>query len=353
MALICGRLAEWHEGRSALRILVAALVAYFTTTAIHLPGAYSAVITTLVVARPHSGGVLRASFERLTATILGAGIACVATFGRLIHIPELLLIGLALTPLALAAAHNSAYRTAMIAAMIVLSAPAAAGAPLHVAMIRMLGVSLGAAVGALVSVTILPSRREVVVAVAVARLLDQFPELMRIAINTSTADPPTRERFEFRIRQSLRELGMLIRDRPDAPAAKGVAGAMVKFIVQMHADLTFLKRELQADAPLPAAVMLALEEFVHAFEGSAARSAELAHGCSRETDPQALRKACSAAAEALRDACPRSEGGPLMLRRLLEDFGALTWSLGRALHPELSGTPAPGAQPSKDHGAHR
>jgi hypothetical protein len=122
------KLADWHEGRSAIRMLAAALGAYLATTVIHLPGPYSAVITTLVVARPHSGGVLRASFERLTATILGAGIACAATFGRMLHTPELLLIGLTLSPLALIAAHNSAYRTAMIAAMIVFSAPATAGA---------------------------------------------------------------------------------------------------------------------------------------------------------------------------------------------------------------------------------
>src|SRR5580658_5216703 len=84
------RLTDWHEGRAAARMLVAALAAYLCTTVIHLPGPYSAVITTLIVARPHSGGVLRASYERLIATILGAGIACAATFGRLVHAPELL-----------------------------------------------------------------------------------------------------------------------------------------------------------------------------------------------------------------------------------------------------------------------
>ena len=328
------QLAHWHEGRSAVRMLVAALGAYLATTVIHLPGPYSAVITTLVVARPHSGGVLRASFERLTATILGAGIACAATFGRLIHTPELLLIGLALSPLALVAAHNSAYRTAMIAAMIVLSAPAASGAPLHVALVRMLGVSLGAVIGALVSVTILPSRREVVVAGAVAKILEQLPGLLRNATNTSTADPAARERFEFRIRQSLRELGMLIRDRPDAAPTKGLAGAMVKFTVQMHADLTFLKRELQIDEPLPPAVMPALEDFVRLFGESATKVAELARGRSLEVDVQQLRQACGAAAGALREACPRSEGARLMLRRLLEDFGSLIWSIEHALHPE-------------------
>ena len=225
--MVVTKLADWHEGRSAIRMLAAALGAYLATRVIHLPTPYSAVITTLVVARPHSGGVLRASFERLTATILGAGIACAASFGRMMHTPELLLIGLTLMPLALIAAHNSAYRTAMIAAMIVLSAPATAGAPLHVAAVRMFGVSLGAVIGALVSVTILPSRREVVVAGAIAKLLEPLTGMLRNATRTSTADAATQEKSEFRIRQALRELGMLIRDRPDAAPAKGVAAAMV------------------------------------------------------------------------------------------------------------------------------
>src|SRR3984957_1219780 len=244
--VLAKQLTDWHEGRAAVRMLVAALSAYIVTTVIHLPGPYSAVITTLIVARPHSGGVLRASFERLAATLLGAAIACVATFGRLVHAPELLLIALALGPLALIAAHNSAYRTAMIAAIIVLSAPATGGAPLHVAVVRLLGVSLGAVIGALAAVTILPSRREVAVARMTAKVVVEFPGLLRNAVDPRAGDDKSRDKFEFRVRQSLRELGLLIRDRPDTLPAKGPAAAMVKFTVQMHADIAFLKRELPA-----------------------------------------------------------------------------------------------------------
>jgi uncharacterized membrane protein YccC len=339
---------DWHEGRAAVRMLVAALAAYLCTAMIHLPGPYSAVITTLIVARPHSGGVLRASFERLTATILGAGVACVATFGRLVHAPELLLIAIALAPLALIAAHNSAYRTSMIAAIIVLSAPATGGAPLYVAGVRMLGVSLGAAIGALVSVTILPSRREVVVARLTAKLLEQFADLLRNAIDPSARDAQTRDRFEYRVRQSLRELGLLIRDRPDALPAKGTAAAIVKFTVQMHADIAFLKRELQAsgpqtwstrtagpqanspptsDTPMPAPL---LEEFAQAFAATVTQVAAMARGRSGPPDITTLREKCGQAAQALRRDYPHSEGARLMLRRLVEDLAALIRSIDRA-----------------------
>ena len=331
------RLMDWHEGRAAVRMLIAALAAYISTTMLHVPGPYSAVITTLIVARPHSGGVLRASLERLTATLVGATIACAATFGRIIHVPELLLITLALAPLALIVAHNSAFRTSMVAAIIVLSAPAASGAPLYVAGVRMLGISLGAIIGALVSVTIFPSRREVVVARATAKLLDDFPRLLRNSFDSRAgSDTRSRDRFEFRFRQALRELGMLIRDRADAPPVKGPAAAVVKFTVQMHADIVFLKREFQAMEPpegqsFPAGALEALGGFVGAFEGAAAVVATLARGRpGGQPDTQSLRETCGRAARALRDECPDSEGARLMLRRLMEDLIGLARSLERS-----------------------
>ena len=329
-----GRWADWHEGRAAVRMLVAAVVAYISTTLLHIPGPYSAVITTLIVARPHSGGVLRASVERLIATLAGATIACVATFGRIVHMPELVLITLALAPLALIVAHNSAFRTSMVAAVIVLSAPATGGTPLYVAGARMLGVSLGAIIGALVSVTILPSRREIVVARATANLLDDFPKLLRNALD-SGGDAHARDRLEFRIRQALRELGMLIRDRADTPPFKGPAAAVVKFTVQMHADMVFLKRELQSIAPpggqsFPLVALGALESFAQAFDAVVANVAKLARARPGEPDLQSLRESCGHAAQALRNDCPNSEGARLMLRRLVEDLGGLVKSLQRS-----------------------
>ena len=353
-AVLPKQLTDWHEGRAAVRMLVAALGAYICTTLIHLPGPYSAVITTLIVARPHSGGVLRASFERLAATILGAAIACAATLGRLVHAPELLLIAIALGPLALIAAHNSAYRTAMIAAIIVLSAPATGGAPLHVAVVRLLGVSLGALIGALVSVTILPSRREVVVASMTAKVVETFPDLLRNAVDPRAGDDKSRDKFEFRVRQSLRELGMLLRDRPVALPAKGPAAAMVKFTVQMHADIAFLKRELQVQRPavsapasdaLPAAnsqsgqaitgdtsthALPELENFMRAFADTTTQVAAMARGRSGPPDITALRETCRQAAQSLHNDYPHSEGARLMLRRLVEDLAALIRSIEHA-----------------------
>ncbi len=342
-------LVDWHEGRSALRMLVAAVAAYASSTMIHLPGAYSAVITTLIVARPHSSGVLRASFERFLATIVGAAIACLATFGRLVHIPELLLILLALSPLALITAHNSAYRTAMIAAMIVLSAPAGGGTPLQAAGIRLLGVSLGAVIGSLVSVTLFASRREIVVARAAANLLRDFVTLLGYAIEPSaesgggaTENLRARYQLEARVRQALRELGLLVRDRPDALPTAGPAGAMVKYTLQMHADIVFLKRELQRDNPPSEPVVNSLREFARVFADLAPKVTSMARGHAQPIDIQPLRNSCGETTRVLRDSHVGSEGARLLLRRLIEDFAALIGSMDRAVRPAhgLDGTAA-------------
>jgi hypothetical protein len=337
------RLADWHEGRGAARMLIAALGAYVLTSMIHLPAPYTSVITTVVVARPHSDGVLRASLERVLATILGAGLACVASFGRLVHIPEPLLLVATLAPLALVVAHNSAYRTALIAAMIVLSAPVVVGSPLHVAGIRMLGVGLGSLVGALVSVTVVPSHRDVVVRKAVAKLLKDLPVLLANAVGSAaeqgagSRSPPSNDyKLEFRVRLALREIWALVRDRPDGPPVKGKAAALYGAIAHTHADIAFLKRELQAHSPSQEA-MSSLANVVRAFEQAADRvvgntSAPSSNGASCE-----FVQICEQAAERLGTTNPSTDGAALMLRRLAQDFSSVARLMGASgMHADAS-----------------
>jgi hypothetical protein len=162
---------------------------------------------------------------------------------------------------------------------------------------------------------------------------------LRNAIDPAAGDAISRDRVEYRVRQSLRELALLIRDRPDALPAKGTAAAMVKFTVQMHADIAFLKRELQAhgpqtsDAPAsdaPTPVMPPLEDFAQAFADTTTQIAAMARGRSGTPDITTLREKCGQAAQALRQDYPHSEGARLMLRRLVEDLAALIRSIDRA-----------------------
>jgi hypothetical protein len=106
---------------------------------------------------------------------------------------------------------------------------------------------------------------------------------------------------------------------------------MVKFTVRMHADLTFLKRELETDEPLPPAATAALERFIECFDRSAMGVAARARGKVAEVDREELRKAFGEVVQALRDGYPHSEGARLMLQRLLEDLSSLNRSIERAL----------------------
>jgi uncharacterized membrane protein YccC len=191
----------------------------------------------------------------------------------------------------------------------------------------MLGVSLGAVIGALVSVTILPSSREVLVARLTAKIIEEFAGLLRNAVDPAAGDPNSRDRLEYRVRQSLRELVLLIRDRPDALPAKGPAAAMVKFTVQMHADITFLKRELQTSGP---SASPSLDDFAQAFDATVTQVAAMARGRSGPPDIAMLREKCAQATQSLSQNLPHSEGARLMLRRLVEDLAALIRSIERA-----------------------
>jgi hypothetical protein len=120
----------------------------------------------------------------------------------------------------------------------------------------------------------------------------------------------------------------------------------VKYTVQMHADIAFLKRELQAGEtrpdegrPTPEApvtntsatlVQPAMEHFAHVFAETVTQVAAMARGRAAPPDIRELRGSCGQAAQALREQWPNSEGARLMLRRLVEDLGALIRSIERA-----------------------
>lgn len=323
------RIADWHEGRAAARMLVAALGGYMLSTLIRLPAPYTAVITTLIVARPHTEGVLQASLERVFATLVGAAIACAVSFGRLAHAPEPLLLAIALIPITLVVAHNSAYRSAMIAAIIVLSAPAVQGSPLYVAGMRMLGVGIGAAIGTLVSVAIVPSRREVLVLRAAASLLEQFIPLLRNAIDAGSLDDGARYKLEYRIRQSLRELALLIKHRPDGPPARVPAAAVVQSITHLQADIVFLKREVRAQFP-PSSPGAALTGMLEALEPAFGGVAALARQQAPAPDLGELRKAWENAERLLRGELPQAEGVRLMVTRIVDDLTALVRAIQKS-----------------------
>ncbi|WP_281982624.1 FUSC family protein [Thalassorhabdomicrobium marinisediminis] len=147
--------------KHALRMVVSGAGAYLLVFLLGLQVDFSAVITAIFVTQSNVGGSYRVAVEQFFAAIAGA--VCGAGAAALI-LPQdpmwmSLALVVALTPLALLGALSPGFRVAPISAVIILlNGPILELDTLTLALDRVLGVSLGCAMGVLVSLTVLPSR---------------------------------------------------------------------------------------------------------------------------------------------------------------------------------------------------
>jgi uncharacterized membrane protein YccC len=137
-----------HSARTA----VAAMASLVVAKQFHLPEAYWASITTLVVTQSSLGAALSVSGERFMGTLLGATVgAIVATFvptGMLVFSAGVFVLGF-LT--AVARGNRSAYRFAGVTFGIVLLVPRT-GPPWHIALARFADVCIGLGVALMLTV---------------------------------------------------------------------------------------------------------------------------------------------------------------------------------------------------------
>jgi Fusaric acid resistance protein-like len=166
----------------AVRVTVAAFVAYAVATALHLMLPLWAVLTSLIVTQMSVGRSLKATRDYMFGTIGGA-IYGGAIAVLIPHSGEgglLALLVLAVAPLAFIAAINPSLNAATVTAVIVLLVPAMSHAnPLASAIDRVLEVTVGAFTGLLVSFFVLPSRAHSQIRVSCAGAL----ELMAAALS--------------------------------------------------------------------------------------------------------------------------------------------------------------------------
>ncbi len=141
-------------------MVLAAVLAYALSIALHLPEAYWAALSAVIVSRPLPGASAQAAAGRLTGTLLGAGLACAVSFGRLWAIPDTALLAATLLPLGILILWRPGYRTAPIAAVIVLAASPAGHGPVAAALLRIAEIGLGAFIGMAMSWGLLPARSE-------------------------------------------------------------------------------------------------------------------------------------------------------------------------------------------------
>jgi len=239
------------DWRDPLRMTIAAVLSLLIAEQLRLPESFWSVLTALVITRPHLGGTLRAGAGRLAGTLCGAGLAVLVAAGRYWHPPELVLLICVLVPLGFLIAFKPEFRTAPIAAIIVLSASPLGNSPLHAAGLRIVEIALGAIVGSLVAWLVFPvqtGRHSETLAAGIMRKLAAVFEKLQTLTGT---DPDIDAEVE-ECRRNLRGLAAEARVAPWMRREAERQNAFVKSATRLGGDAFFAIRMLKSQLPLDA-----------------------------------------------------------------------------------------------------
>jgi uncharacterized membrane protein YccC len=328
------------ELRLVARALIAALLSQAIGMALALPQTYWAVITSLLVIQGSIGGTLGAGVDRLNATLAGAVLGAAAAFLReKLAVPEVLALVAALAPLSFLAALRPGLRVAPVTAAIVLLATPSNASPLTSALHRVGEITLGTAVGILVSLFVFPSRARRLCIERAADLLLTLSQLLSSHLRPpDAAKGKTIERLNGQVRAALRQLTTAVdearRERVMQPGDDPVPERLLRVLRRLRVDVAFVGRATggAADALDWPALAPPLEAIATTFEAAAgALSASLREGM-KTPDLSALDEA-AARLQAMLDeksgiaASPRSAVLPFIIGALRRDLGDLVDTL--------------------------
>jgi uncharacterized membrane protein YccC len=250
------------DWRDPLRMTIAAVAAFGLSRAAQLPEGYWAVLTALIVTRPHLGATMSAAGGRLVGTLCGAALAAAVAALRAWHAPEIVLLVAAVAPLGALVAWRSDYRTAPIAAVIVLSAGAGGGSALAAGLLRVAEIALGAGVGAATSFLLFRTdaahRAERLAATLLRRLGDMLA--------------PGAERLDALLEASRagnRALAVIARTAGWDRAGARRAETLARLMARLHADIAFIAR-LRRAGPAADAAWLGAAAHLRARAGALA-----------------------------------------------------------------------------------
>ncbi len=236
---------SWTQGAFAIRLVVAALASYGLSALLGFAHGYSAVFSALIVVRPYQQGAWRAAGQRLLATALGIATAFGSVFLHRTGLNDYALLALAMAPLSLLVAYDSGYRTAMISALIMLSAGASVAAVklpgYDVAIGRAIVVSLGAVVGIAVSVLVLPQPHHQTVARKALQIIRLMLNGLRDGLDPDKA--AKLDKADGRMRKYLLELGQMARDHKPRDADEDASNRIVGLTRHMQSLSILLRTE--------------------------------------------------------------------------------------------------------------
>lgn len=252
--------------RFVLRMTVSALAAFSLVQVVQIPlhGLW-AVLTAVIVTQASTGGSIRASFEYLLGTLLGALYATVVSLIIPHASPVLMGVALALAvgPLAIAAASSAVFRVAPFTAVVVLLLGTEFGqGPAVAATTRFLEVALGGGVAVVVSLLVLPegahSRGRQVAAGVLERLASALPMLLRGLAERS--DPAAVQRVQDDLGAAIAAFDAAVAEAKHEQtfglAARTDAAPLSRTMLRLRHDLVIVGRA--GAAPLPGALSLRL-----------------------------------------------------------------------------------------------
>jgi len=242
---------SWTQGAFAVRLIAAALAAYGLSELVGFAHGYSAVFSALIVVRPYQQGAWRAAGQRLLATALGIGTAFASVFLHRSGLNDYALLAIAMAPLSLLVAYDSGYRTAMISALIMLSAGVSVAGPkmpgFDVALGRAIVVSLGAVVGIAVSLLVLPQPHHQTVARKALQIIRLMLTGLRDGLDAEKA--AKLDKADGRMRKYMLELGQMARDHKPRNADEDASNRIVGLTRHMQ-SLSLLVRSEWRRSPL-------------------------------------------------------------------------------------------------------
>ena len=249
----------------SIRVTTAAVASLAFAQLLQLPLPLWAVLTAIIVTQMSVGRSLKATTDYLVGTLGGAiyGGAIAVLIPHTGEIALLLVLALAVAPLALVAAINPRFSAAPVTAIIVLLIPIMTHAgPIASAVDRVIEVAIGGVTGLLVSFFLLPANAHLLVVAASARTLNQMASALGelLAGLTHGLDNDALHRIQDGIGRALERLHVMgseaEHERSVRIAAGPDTGPLLRTLLRLRHDLVMIGRA--AINPVPDALMTRL-----------------------------------------------------------------------------------------------
>jgi uncharacterized membrane protein YccC len=236
------RLAPADIWPDAIRMTLAAVLAYLAVRALHLQGGTFAVLTTLMVTRAGAGGGLRPVLDRLLGMAIGAAVGLALIALRFWRVPDPVLVALAMLPLCLVVARFRKFQSAPMTAIIVLSAGAALSSALRMAGTRVAEVCLGAAIGFVVTAIVLRRSTDERSRQHAGAVLTGCGALLAAAAAPGRTGP-RQTALRSRIRDDMRLVFATTRLIPKEKG-RSIGTGQIAALMRLQQDVNFLARAL-------------------------------------------------------------------------------------------------------------